>query len=44
MKAILGKLLKSKWSYVIGLALAGLITGGKYGDQIVQIILSVLGQ
>ena len=44
MKNILAKIIKSKWSFVIGLALVGLVTGSTYGDQIIQAILLVLGQ
>ncbi len=40
----LKKLAKSKWTYVIALALAALISGGTYSDQIAQAILVVLGQ
>lgn len=38
------KYLKNKWTYVLLLALAGLISGGTYSDQIVQAILSLIGQ
>lgn len=44
MKDTLVKVVKSKWTYVIILALTGLVSGGAYSDQIVQMILSVLGQ
>lgn len=44
MKDILSKIVKSKWSFVIVLAIAGLVTGSTYGDQIIQAIMLVLGQ
>jgi len=44
MQDVLAKVLKSKWTYVIILATAGLLGGGAYSDQISQMILSILGQ
>ena len=44
MKDFIIKTLKSKLFYVIVLAIAGLLGGGAYSDQIVQMIMSVLGQ
>jgi hypothetical protein len=44
MKDILSKIVKSRWSYVIALAVAGLVTGSTYGDQIIQAIMAILGQ
>jgi hypothetical protein len=41
MKAVLAKL-KSKWTYVILVALAGLLSGGAYSDQITDLILDFL--
>ena len=43
MKSLV-KVLKSKWSFVIVLAFVGLVSGSAYSDQLVQMILSVLGQ
>ena len=44
MKSILMRLLKSKWTYTVVLALVGLIGGGAYSEQITKLILSILGQ
>ena len=44
MKNILVKIIKSKWFYVIVLAVAGLVSGSAYGDQITRAIMSLLGQ
>ncbi len=43
-KDTIAKALKSKWTYVTILGLIGLVSGGAYSDQIVQMILSILGQ
>ncbi len=37
------KLAKNKWVWVIALAVAALAGGGSYGDQITEVILSILG-
>ena len=44
MKDTFAKALKSKWTYVIVMAVIGLVSGGAYSEQIVQMILSILGQ
>jgi hypothetical protein len=44
MKDVFKLVVKSKWTYVILLALAGLISGGAYSEQLVQMILTLLGQ
>ena len=38
------KYLKNKWTLVLLLALAGLISGGAYSDQITQAVLLLIGQ
>ena len=37
------KLAKNKWVWIIALAAAALAGGGSYGDQIAEVILSILG-
>lgn len=37
------KLAKNKWVWIIALAAAALAGGGSYGDQITEVILSILG-
>lgn len=37
------KLAKNKWVWIIALAVAALVGGGSYGDQIAEVILSILG-
>jgi hypothetical protein len=44
MKDVFKLVVKSKWTYVNLLALAGLISGGAYSEQLVQMILTLLGQ
>jgi hypothetical protein len=40
----LKKYAKNKWVIVIALALAALIGGGAYSDEVAQAILVILGQ
>jgi len=40
---IISFVLKSKWTYVIALALGGLISGSTYSDRIVQAIQTLIG-
>ena len=40
----LKKYAKNKWVWVIVLALAALVGGGTYSDQVTQIILMLMGQ
>jgi len=40
----LKKYAKNKWVWVIALALAALVGGGTYSDQVSQAILVILGQ
>lgn len=35
---------KNKWVWVIALAVAALVGGGTYSDQVAQVILVILGQ
>lgn len=38
------KYVKNRWVWVIVLALAALVGGGTYSDQVAQAILVILGQ
>ncbi len=38
------KYLKNKWVIIIALALAALVGGGAYSDEVAQAILVILGQ
>lgn len=41
---MLKKYAKNKWVWVIALAVAALVGGGTYSDQVMQAILVILGQ